>query len=66
MHSKRYRSLQLHCYPQIPLLGIEHYLGFGPVDSLYPGGCWGSMLATTQPFENCQQEGKAGVGFLQF
>jgi hypothetical protein len=28
--------------------------------------CWGSVLATTQPFECCQQEGKAGVGFLQF
>jgi hypothetical protein len=66
MHTKRYRCLQLRCYPQIPLLGIARYLGFGPVYSFILVVCWGSVLATTQPFECCQQEGKAGVGILQF
>jgi hypothetical protein len=54
---------------QIPLQGIERYLGF-----FFGSGrflfilvvSWGSVLAATQPFECCQQERKAGVGFLQF
>jgi hypothetical protein len=41
---KRYHCSQLHCYPQIPLLGIERYLGFGPVDSFYPGGLLGQCV----------------------
>jgi hypothetical protein len=52
---------------QIPLQGIELYLGFWSGRFLFIlVVCWGSVLATTQPFECCQQEGKAGVGFLQF
>jgi hypothetical protein len=50
---------------QIPLQGIELYLGFW--SGRFPFilvVCWGSVLATTQLFECCQQEGKAGVGFL--
>jgi hypothetical protein len=52
---------------QIPLQGIELYLGFW--SGRFPFilvVCWGSVLPTTQLFECCQQEGKAGVGFLQF
>jgi hypothetical protein len=41
---KRYRCSQLHCYPQIPLLGIECYLCFGLVDSFYPGGLLGQCV----------------------
>jgi hypothetical protein len=44
MHTKRYRCLQLRCYPQLPWLGIECYLGFGPVDSFYPGGLLGQCV----------------------
>jgi hypothetical protein len=52
---------------QIPLQGIERYLGCWSGRFLFIlVVCWGSVLATTQPFECCQQEGKAGVGFLQF
>jgi hypothetical protein len=52
---------------QIPLRGIELYLSFWSGRSLFIlVVCWGSVSATTQPFECCQQEGKAGVGFLQF
>jgi hypothetical protein len=53
---------------QIPLQGIEHYLGFWSSRFFLSWWllCWGSVLATTQPFECCQQEGKSGVGFLQF
>jgi hypothetical protein len=52
---------------QILLQGIELYLGFWSGRFLFIlVVCWGSVLATTQPFECCQQEGKAGVGFLQF
>jgi hypothetical protein len=52
---------------RIPLQGIELYLGFWSSRFLFIlVVCWGSVLATTQPFECCQQEGKAGVGFLQF
>jgi hypothetical protein len=29
---------------QIPQLGIERYLGFGPVDSFYPGGLLGQCV----------------------
>jgi hypothetical protein len=35
---------QLRCYPQIPRLGIERYLGFGPVDYFYPGGLLGQCV----------------------
>jgi hypothetical protein len=66
MHTKRYHCSQLCCYPQIPQLGIELYLDFDLVNLFILVVCWGSVLATTQPFECCQQEGKAGVGFLQF
>jgi hypothetical protein len=52
---------------QIPLQGIERYLSFWSGRFLFIlVVCWGSVLATTQPFQCCQQEGKAGVGFLQF
>jgi hypothetical protein len=51
---------------QIPLQGIECYLSFWSGRFFNLVVCWGSVLATFQPFECCQQEGKAGVGFLQF
>jgi hypothetical protein len=52
---------------QIPLQGIELYLGFWSGRFLFIlVVIWGSVLATTQLFECCQQEGKAAVGFLQF
>jgi hypothetical protein len=49
------------------LQGIELYLGFWSGRFLFIlVVCLGSVLATTQLFECCQQEGKAGVGYLQF
>jgi hypothetical protein len=64
---KEVSSFATQLLSQIPLQGIERYLGFWSGRFLFIlVVCWGSVLATTQPFECCQQEGKAGVGFLQF
>jgi hypothetical protein len=64
---KEVSSFATQLLSQIPLQGIERYLGFWSGKFLFIlVVCWGSVLATTQPFECCQQEGKAGVGFLQF
>jgi hypothetical protein len=64
---KEVLSFATRLLSQIPLQGIELYLGFWSSRFLFIlVVSWGSVLATTQPFECCQQEGKAGVGFLQF
>jgi hypothetical protein len=65
---KEVSSFATRLLSQIPLQGIELYLGFfwSSRFLVILVVSWGSVLATTQPFECCQQEGKAGVGFLQF
>jgi hypothetical protein len=64
---KEVLSFATRLLSQIPLQGIELYLGFWSGRFLFIlVVIWGSVLATTQLFECCQQEGKAAVGFLQF